>query len=90
MSSSNKDNISKSKNLIIQIDQLRNQILSSKQVKEKLVLLLQNSGLPRLIVSDLIKNIISDTNKGVVNQYVIIENLIKSLNLLFDDTTDNQ
>lgn len=85
-----KDNISKSKNLIIQIDQLRNQILSSKQVKGKLVLLLQNSGLPRLIVSDLIKNIISDTNKGVVNQYVIIENLVTSLNLLFDDTTDNQ
>ncbi len=85
-----KDNISKSKNLIIQIDQLRNQILSSKQVKEKLILLLQNSGLPRLIVSDLIKNIISDTNKGVVNQYVIIENLVTSLNLLFDDTTDNQ
>lgn len=85
-----KDNISKSKNLIIQIDQLRNQILSSKQVKEKLVLLLQNSGLPRLIVSDLIKNIISDTNKGVVNQYVIIENLVTSLNLLFDDTTNDQ
>ncbi len=84
-----KDNISKSKNLIIQIDQLRNQILSSKQVKEKLILLLQNSGLPRLIVSDLIKNIISDTNKGVVNQYVIIENLVTSLNLLFNEQESN-
>lgn len=90
MSSNSKDNISKSKNLIIQINQLRDQILSSRQVKEKLVLLLQNSGLPRLIVSDLIKNIISDTNKGIVNQYVIIENLVTSLNLLFDDTIDNQ
>ena len=86
----NKSNISKSKNLIIQINQLRDQILSSRQVKEKLISLLQNSGLPRAIVSDLIKNIVYDVNKGVVNQYVMLENLVTNLNLLFDDTIDNQ
>jgi len=86
----NKSNISKSKNLIIQINQLRDQILSSRQVKEKLVLLLQNSGLPRAIVSDLIRNIVLETNKGAVNQYVMLENLVTSLNLLFDDTINNQ
>lgn len=80
-----KDNISKSKNLIIQINQLRDQILSSKQMNIRLTTLLQNSGLPRAIISDLIDSVRTDIDKGVVNQYSILENLVMNLKLLFND-----
>ncbi len=85
-----KSNLVKSKNLISEINKFKMSILTSRQVKENLLLLLSNSGLPKDVVKDLSHNVVDSISKGETNQYQIIEDLILSLKLLFDDTIDKE